>query len=666
MPNFTDTGSTVDSIQESSVNLEGITPNLDDETLLRVIGTRIDNGKKFYDTNLNLTSNREDNEKRWMNRNLEVGSRENLYDFQVPYKDNRIFVSVETLVANTIGNIPVPVVTESDDTDASRELADNYGKVLRTKAEELMIKSKLQMVARHLLMGYRTGVMKAWWDFTSGRLKDDGTMTGDIAVNWVRPHKIIIDADATDIFDIPLVAEYLSESVEELGIKFPDKKDAILRAAGGKSELDILGKKLTYPEVWYTYYKEGQKREGVCWKYESTIFGTGDNPYYNYETSDDKTNFFRHPRKPYIFFNFLSIGRWVYDDTSLTEQAAELQDVLEKRGRQIVENADQANSSKVWNTQMISATEVQKYVNDPSQNIMVNGDVRMAFARVQPPLLPSYVLEDKFDARTEIDNIFGTHAPLRGEKTTAPTLGQEVMSQRSDLGRMQQLSESIEAGAVEVYKYMTQLYKVFGTEEDLVQYTSPTGDTTFVQFSGDKIEDGVKITIQAGSMTPDNKSTDKTEAIELAKLGSRIDPLTFAEKWHLPNPREFAKRLVYFMWMPDKYMADILGEGPTGQDQSAQSDIQRVNAGESVPPPQSPSKEYIATYGAFVRSPQFKQLDPEVQRLHVEHLKAVLAAGKTALGVKPQAAPPTAPQPGQGASGMGFMDKLKGLFGGGK
>ena len=94
---------------------------------------------------------------------------------------------------------------------------------------------------------------------------------------------------------------------------------------------------------------KGNKQEGVCWKYNQLLLDYGINPYYNYEESD-KSNFLEKPEKPYIFFNFLRIGRWVFDDTSLTEQAATLQDILEKRGRQIVENADQSVSTKIFNT----------------------------------------------------------------------------------------------------------------------------------------------------------------------------------------------------------------------------------------------------------------------------------------------------------------------------
>ena len=630
-PNITDTFSE-QSLQEGIITqIEGLT--LTEDKIKSVIGRRIEDGIRFWDQELELKTKRENNEKRWLNKNFEVSGAVNLYGFETDYRDNRIFISVETLASNTAARIPQPEVIEAQDTDASRELASDYSKVLTRKAQELLIKQKLQMVARHLLMGYRLGIMKVSWDASKGRILEDGTTTGDICVNFVRPHKIVLDARAEDSNDVPLIAEMCTKSVEELGFMFPKKKDKLMEAIGKTGDSKMMGSPLNYYEVWFSFFdKDGIKREGLCWKYFDVVLDYGLNPNFNYEDEPNTSNFFDRPKKPYILFNFLNIGKYALDDTSLTEQAACQQDILEKRGRQIVFNADAANSTKVFNVQMIEAGDAQKYTGDPNLNILSKGDVRAAFARVAPPPLPAYVFQDKLDARAEIDNIFGTHAPLRGEKTEAPTLGQEVMSQRSDLGRTITLSESLETGAEKVYQYMTQIYKVFATKEHIVKYIGEeTGATTFINFSKDKIEDGVEIFVQHGSMSPQDKLTDRNEAVELAKIGGRIDPLSFAEKWHIDKPREFAKRLFYFLFMPDKYASEILKIGESGGDQDAMQTIQQINAGENVPPKENPSKEYLAYMNQFVRSPAFKQLNPEAQALMVEHLRGTLQSAKGGL-----------------------------------
>ena len=594
---------------------ESLNLDLNEELVNRVIANRIEDGKAFYDGKLNLTKVREDNEKRWMGKNREVAGQRN-YDYQVPYEDNRIFVSVETLAASLVPRIPTPEVTAAQDTNASRELAENYEKVLQRTAEDEMMKPKLRMIVRHILMGYRCGVAKMSWDFDKGTRGENDIPLGGVKMDFVRPHKIVVDKDATDPFDIPLIAENITCSLEDLIRKFPDKKDKILSRYSNE-KID-LGKPISYWEVWFTYFdSKGKKSEGIAWKMQDMILGYGKNPYFKY----DGNNFFDSPVKPYVFFNFLRIGRWVFDDTSLTEQAAPLQDILNKRGHQIVDNADQANTAKVFNTEMIDAKDAEKYTGDPNDNILVAGDVRTAFARVPAPNLPSYVLQDKYDARSEIDNVFGTHAPIRGEKSSSPTLGQEVISQRADLSRTASLSEAIEEGSTRVYQIMTQLYKVFAKKEHIIKHTGEDGHIAFIKFSNDKIEDGVEIRVRAGSLEPEDKTTDRNEAVDLAKTGKIIDPLTFAEKWHVDKPIEAAKRSFYFMFAPDKYATEILKIGqPEGTDEALKT-IGKINAGEFVPGKKDATPQYLQAYGQFVQAPEFKQLDPEVQRMHVIHLR---------------------------------------------
>src|SRR3990167_8875499 len=632
---------------------DSLSLSLTPERVIEILGRRVDDGEKFWNKELDLKKTREDNEKRWMNRNFEVGEN-TLYDYQVPYKDNRIFVSVETLASNIVSRLPTPEVIEAQDTDASRELASNYSKVLIQTAKDNLLKSHLQMVARHLIMGYRIGIMKISWDFNGGRLTEDDTYTGDIALNFIRPHKVIFDGEAGDPDNVPLISESLSKTVEELGYQFSDKKDKLMEVVGKATGARVnMGSKLGYKEIWFSFYDDkGVKREGVAWKHSYLLLDHGINPYYNYENSS-KSNFLERPEKPYVLFNFLRIGRWVLDDTSLTEQAAILQDVLEKRGRQIVENADQAVGTKIFNTLQVDAGDAQKYAGDPRQIILSKGDARTAFFRFPPEQQPRHVVEDKLDARQEIDNIFGTHAPLRGERTQSPTLGQEVLSQRSDLGRTATLVESMETGATKVYKHITQLYKVFAKEEHIRRYVGDEGSTTFINFSSDKIEDGVQIFVQAGTMAEQDKLTDRNEAVELAKIGGRIDPLSFAEKWHIDKPREFATRLFYFLFMPDKYAAEVLQIGGSGGDQDAMQAIQRIQAGENVPPPTNPTKEYIAYFSQFLKSPSFKQLDPEIQRIMLEHIRATIDSAKQGLSGGQEKQP----------AGGGIIDRVKGIFG---
>ena len=62
--------------------------------------------------------------------------------------------------------------------------------------------------------------------------------------------------------------------------------------------------------------------------------------------------------------------------------------------------------------------------------------------------------------------------------------------------------------------------------------------------------------------------------------------------------------------------------------------IQAITAGENVPPKQNPTKEYLAYMNQFIQSPAFKQQDPEVQRVMIEHVRGTLGSAKQGLGEK--------------------------------
>lgn len=621
----------------------------------RVTG-RVGTAEKFWDSKLDLTNVRNKVEKYWLNNYY---SSSDLYDFQAEYKDPRIAIAIETLVSLVSSNPAQPMVTQAYDTDASYELAQQHAKALLAKYEDLYLKAEFQMVARHLLIGYRLGVQKVGWDDTIGQLQPDGSRFGDMTVRTLRPQRVVIDAGAQNINDIPLVAEYCSAMVEDLMARYPDKKEDIMKEAGVQNGVKFdFTKRVGYMEVHFTTTdKKSNKRvEGIAWKYKGVILDSTKTPFWNYdETTTDSTgqvkqaNFLEKPAKPYIFYNFLNLGRWVIDDISLTEWAATLQDIHDKRGRQIVENADQMNGGWVFNTRMVKATDAAAWVNNPGDKILANGNVNEAVARLNAPQLDPMVLNDKMDARNEIDNVFGTHGAIKGEVTAAKTLGQDVLSQRGDTARLNTLVTAIEDGSDRLYKFMTQVMKVFYNEPQLIRYSPQDDSTTFFSHGADQIEPGVAIRVKSGSVLPEDPIAKKQETMQLLPI---LDPLSIAQGLNKPNPKEWAKQNLYFRIFPDKYISEILGVNPDAQgtgDPKALQDIQMLTAGKDVPVDPNVTKEYLATFQQFIQSPQFQQLPPEIKQAIVQHAQQALGAAKQAMGMQDQrpGMPQQAQQPQQ-------------------
>lgn len=648
----------VDDERQEGVISEGdspLTPDISEDEFARIVGKRVEDSEAWWNSELGLDEARKNNEKYYLNAQY---SEDDLYDFQVPYKNNRIMTAIETLVPMATSQTPQPIVTEANDTDASRQLAHDLQYVLLGLYDDLYLKAKFSMVARHLLTGYRIGVLKYRFDPNIGKIRPDGTRSGMIVVEVVRPQRVVFEQEASDPDNIPLIAEYMTATIEELVHKFPEKKEDIFKQQGIKRGVSSqLTRRVGYVEIWFSYFdKQGNAREGVGWKLGQTVLGLMKNPNWNYdeyEVNEDgravSLNYFDMAKKPYILFNHLNLGKYILDDTSLTEQAQSLQDVLNKRGRQIVENADQSASGLVLNAAMIKQEDAAKIIGDPTEKVMVDGDVRSAATRLPYNSLPAYVLQDKFDARNEIDNIFGANAPMRGETTNNQTLGELVLSQRGNLGRLQTLADSIEDGADRLFKALVQMMKVYWDENEQIRYNPTEGKTIFIDWSSAKIEDGVKIRVKAGSVLPKDKISQRNETIQALAI---LDPLSIAEGLDKDNPKEFAKRLVYYRFFMDRYMAEILGDdGEGGADIQAIGDLQMIMNGQVPVVNDSPGQNYVATIDQFLNSPAFKSLTPDVQGRVTEFAKKTVSSSKKALGepaeqlpVEEQIAPEEAPE----------------------
>lgn len=619
--------------------------DLEDGEILSIIGSRVSDGEAFWNKELSLDEVRKEAEKYYLG---ETYDENDLYDFQVPYKNNRILTAIETLIPMIVAQEPLPVVTEARDTDESRQAAHDLENVLLAKYEDLYMKQKFGMVARHLMVGYRIGILKYKFNPDGGDIGEDGEPKGKIEVDYVQPSKVVFAADSTDPDNPELIAEYLTATIEELTLKYPDKKDQIYLHFGIKRGVrSQIARKVGYVEVWFSYYdKNGEQQEAVAWKLsDKLLLKAIKNPNWNYTKfrKDEKTgkiinlNFFDRPKKPYILVNHINLGKHILDDTSLADQAHPLEDVLEKRGRQIVENADQASSGLVFNSKMISPADAAKIVGDPTEKIMVAGAVGDAATRLPYNVLPAYVINDKNDARIEIDNIFGANAAIRGEETKTDTLGVQVLSQRANSGRLQTITDAIEDAADKLYKALIQMMKVYMDEPEIERFTTADGKTQFIEWDQDKIEDGIKIRVKAGSALPKDKVALRNETVQMAAV---LDPLSLAEGLDKANPKEWAKRLVYYRFFMDKYLSEILGEDGSTVDNQAIADINILGTGQMPQVPDEPSKKYLSTFERYLQSNGFQAItDPNIKNNIIQFAKQVSDKAKLGAGIKTDTTP---------------------------
>lgn len=288
-------------------------------------------------------------EKRKKNKNYYLGKQldeSKLYNYQIPYIDNELFIATETITAYTTSSNPSAEVMPENDTIQSKVMAEELEWALNVHSEKFELATKIEQVERALYMKY-VGILKLYWDES----------VQDVVPKSVDPDDIVVDPSCKQGENPMFICERLTATYQQLVNMFPEKEEEILRSLGRQRRTaKLMSSVYSYNEVWFTQVDGDGETECVAWYINDIILDKRKNPNYFYrEDGVQLTNYLNKPEKPYVFFNYMNDGSHVIDQTSPFEQAIPLQDILNKRGRQIVENADTANSILVLKSGAISS-----------------------------------------------------------------------------------------------------------------------------------------------------------------------------------------------------------------------------------------------------------------------------------------------------------------------
>lgn len=600
--------------------------NLTDSELLTLLKKPVEESQTYWDEEKKLKLIRKRNMDLWLPNHWKD---KDVYDFQEDnlYQENRAFVSVETIVSVVNSRIAQPEVMPAQDTIISLQVAKDTAKTIEAYAEKYQIVDLFRLVVRSLMIK-RGGFIKLRWNSTLGK-------HGDIDNDFVPPEDIIVDKDAT-MRGIPRFIAHIirNKTYEELCALLPDSTQAIYKLAGvnrtdKKGDLvaykSQLSKKRTIYEVWFQYWDKDQNKfmSGVAVVDDNfqAVLDKQANPNWNYEEKDEySSNLLDNPEPPFIGINWLNDGTSYFDQTSMLEQAAPLQNILDRRGFQIMENADQSSSGMVFNTQMITKEDIAKLVGSPDEKIGVKGDVRSAMARVSPPLLPNYVIEDMNNLRYAIDNIFGTHDISRGEKSSNKTLGQDNLQREQDYTRMDEIGRAVERMATKYYRYLLQMMKVYYTEDHYFKAVGEDGQFDFLTINSDLLEDGIDVRVTAGSTQPINKASQQKWVGDLVSAGM-IDPLTVYEVaagGSMPSPRKMLERFMLYNTNPEQFMSNAKDDEFS---RNAFMDMQILNREEVPKMRDEYTPAYFKFMNTYMASGDFAKQSPLVKQLYVEYLR---------------------------------------------
>ena len=587
--------------------------DIPDADLIRNLDLRIRDSQGYWDSpdGFNLNQVRQENKRLHIGKQVDVTK---LYRFQVPYIENEIFVATETIIAYLTSQQPQPEVYPAEDSIEARKFAIDLEKALSAHSQKFELSRKMEQCVRNLLLK-RIGVLKLRFDPRHGKY-------GEVVPEVVDPENLIIDKNAVQDGNPEFICHVLKYSVQELIARFPEKKEEILREF--KVDLknpESLTQIVICREVWFTHYEDDEPQEAVCWIAEKLLLDKIKNPNWLYNSD----NFLDAPIKPFIPLNYINDGSHWIDSTTPVEQASNMQQVLNKRGRQIMENADKANGLLVISTDSgLSKDDAMNMTGDPNQKLIIKTagqPINQLVYNVPPHDLPSYVMDDKLDQRQTIHNIMGTPPQMRGdEDDKSKTLGEALMIKNQATGRQDLIVRAIDAFMYKYFNFLVQMMYVWYDDKHFFVYNGGDGDFDYITLHRRLMDTGMQVSVKSGTTLPFDKSRQEAVALQLAKM-EMIDPYNLYRDLHMDRAQ---KR--YDAWYKWKTQPQLLARDNDEEiaETKALVDYTEIMAGKKVKQPVDPTKEYILTLRKKMLSDDFMKAPKARQHALIDFIDEAL------------------------------------------
>lgn len=486
-----------------------------DEELLR----RAKNWDETYKNYFGKISTRQTtNERYWIGKSY-GSALESVRDYGA--SDPVIFESFENLLPLITRENPEPVVNAIGTQD-TQDAADTLGHALVEIASTQSLKVKMRESARHWGI-WLLGVTKIAWD----------TEENTVQIYNVLPENISLDPKGRfdgGKFNGEWVGEAKTESAETLIKRFPDQEEKILEKAKGNRSVF-----LKYQEYWTPDF--------VFWKLGDVILDKRQNINWNWD-EEAGVNHLTQPSMPYAFVYYFSNGRQPHDETSLIEQCIPLQDVVNKRLRQIDKNADDTNNGWVFNNSFTedNGSRALQTLRKGGAIIAPTPSINEAVMRFQAPPLPSFIFDDMLDKREQIRNIFGVRGTTAAGIASERTVQGKIEIKGADADRVMPIVEQIERTEKWIYDYIVQMIYVYFTESMLAYLVGAESAQQFFA-TIQSLPFKANVEVKEGSTIPQDPLLRRNEAIEMFNLGA-LDPVTLFERMDFPNPEETANKLV--------------------------------------------------------------------------------------------------------------------------
>lgn len=605
---------------------------IDDVKWQNMVKRRRNEASEHWNKDQNLESVRKENVRQYLSKYVE----DQLIDerYQEVYIDNRQFTSVRTIVPFLTARITAPEVVPANSTDAAITFAHDFEEVLQKHAEKQKARAKVRLSVQDLLVGKRVGI---------GKWRYDAALNTCV-YEHVKPESVTI-GKRSRLFEEPdYVCHEIERTVSDLISQFPDKEAKILELFGiQKGVPSQMEEVYNILEEWLWVDNNGKKDLVVGWSYQNFCFGKILDPNWN----PNGKNVTDCPMMPFVFFNLLNDGSGYIDQTSFMEQSAWLQKNYNKRGQVIAESAKYGGTGvPIFAKGAIPQKDVARVRFSPVQRILLDApDVSKAFTTWQAQNLPQFIVEDKYDERNSIDNIWGTPNIFRGEQSQNNTLGQDIIIRDQAEGRQADPVDCIDDAMTRFYLLEAQLMYRYFDEKKYYNYLGNDGKFVSAVISQSDIAKnlGIQINVKAGTSLPIDRAQKRATIMKLLEIG-KVGTLTaYKELGIFEDPEAAYKEFVMEQLDPQTQLEEV---DKQVFDREANQDLMAVIAGSTPDEREDISEDYIAYLNEWLLTDKYRILQekkPQAAARVSEFVDSVLEKAErkmNKLAMQPTETPP--------------------------
>lgn len=478
--------------------------------------------------------------------------------------DNLIFEAVETFLPIATRANPDPVV-QAGNSPEGMELAKNVKNGLVDWADKAKFRMKLKKGTRQWIIR-KLGVWKMTYD----------VLTDEIKCEAMQVKNMFLDPDGhwdeAGLFTGEWIGEKKKMSAARLIEMFPKHEEQIRAQSQGN-----MVKKLELEEWWYhgtdVFYFIGQECVGTFknpnWNYDGEVKRT--DPDTQEEVSTPvlgKNHKFgsNAPMFPYVGLSIFTTDEHPHDDTSLISQNIPLQDLNNKRLRQIDKNADSQNNGALASGVSFTkeqAAEAATFLRKGGTVWVPAGDVNTAWKRDAAPQLATDIFQQQENVAMRLQNIFGTAGSTAEGAQQEDTVRGKIMVSQQDSSRIGGgITEYIEQCADTIYNFVVQFMFVYYDEPHYVSAMGQNGAMEMVSLRNSDFTMDVNITVKDGSLIPKDPLTERNEAMDLwtanaiglPELYSRLDfadPMASAQQtlmWQMVAKGALPPQMLFPSW----------------------------------------------------------------------------------------------------------------------